>query len=523
MSGTYNANALVQTLADATAMDPKVKAEMWARYLEVSSRQHDAFSMFESEQPRVPSLNAGKASIFTRKRDLKAGGGDTVNFTVISAPAGPGAIGEQELTGRTSSSKFKTYKVTVDWHRDAVEFTKKQIQMMAGGKDLEMTSGSLLKEKMGIWKQNEMMLTLIKLGVGNTFRPNGRASRDAITATDTLSIDICSAAKARLNTIGGRPIKHSLGTNGDHINGFMIFATEMAMLSVRNDSGYQNAITQGDNRGESNANFTGRLVSWQGMSWFEHIVTDLDWDDYVGSPLQPKLIAANTFHADSAIGNCKLKGSTTNTVNRYTQFFPGYDYLFYEDQAPTTDSNIYYAWAVNPDGSVCFLSYTGSDNNGNLIDLANGAILSPDSGGGTSTLGSDTVGELHLGASASVNGTTRIITLAGAGCTVPEGYVYVDKVFAGAIILPANAKGVLIGNGFVFGANAACRAYGQIEMEQIAEKRDYGFVKGMGYQMITGQAPCTRVDGVTNGYLNIECAIEHEGIDTPSVVAAYTP
>ena len=124
MSGTYNANALVQTLADATAMDPLVKAQMWARYLEVSSRQHDAFAMFESEQARIPSMNVGKSGIFTRKRDLKAGGGDTVNFTVISAPAGPGAIGEQELTGRTSSSKFKTYKVVVDWHRDAVEFTK---------------------------------------------------------------------------------------------------------------------------------------------------------------------------------------------------------------------------------------------------------------------------------------------------------------------------------------------------------------------------------------------------------------
>lgn len=523
MSGTYNANAIVQQLSDATAMDPLVKAQAWARYLEVSSRQHDAFSMFESEQARIPTMNVGKSGIFTRKRDLKAGGGDTVNFTVISAPAGPGAIGEQELTGRTSLSKFKTYKVTVDWHRDAVEFTRKQIQMMAGGADLEPTSAALLKQKMGIWKQNEMMLSLIKLGVGNTYRPNNRTSRDAIVADDTLSIDICSAAKARLNTIGGRPISHKLGDNGDHINGFMIFATEMAMLSVRNDSGYQNAITQGHDRGDGNANFTGRLVQWQGMSWFEHIVTDLDWDDYVGSPLQPKAIAAVEFNADYDVVNCILKGSATNTVNRYTQFFPGYDYKFYEDQAAAPDSNNYYLWAVNPDGSVCFMRYLGSNNNGNQINLASGKILTPDAGGGASTLGVATLGELTFGASASVNQTTRVITRAGAGCTVPAGFTYVDKVVAGAILLPANAKGVLIGNAFVFGANAACRAYGQIEMEAISEKRDYGFVKGMGYQMITGQAPVTRVDGVTNGYLNIECAVEHEGIRTPSVVTAYTP
>lgn len=518
---TYNSNALVQGLQDAVAMDPLVKAAAWSRYLEVSSRQHDAFSQFESEQPRVPSLNAGKASIFNRKRDLKACGGDTVHFTVISAPGGPGALGEQELTGRTSTSKFRTYKVTVDWHRDAVEFTRKQIEMMAGGQDLEPTSGELLKQKMGMWKQHEMMLSLIKMGNGNVYRPNSRSSRDELKSTDTLSIDICSAAKARLNTIGGRPINHKLGDNGDHINGFMIFATEMGLLPVRNESGYQQAITNGDTRGEQNANFTGKLVKWQGMSWFEHIVVDLDWDDYVGSPLQPKAIVRVAFNADTALvgGSLFIKSSPTNTLSRYMQFFPGFDYLFTEDQAPVADNGTYYAWAVNPDGSVCFLSYKGSDNDGNKIDLKNGHILSPDATGGTSTLGTTTVGSICIGTDASVHQTTRVITLgtAGAGMNVPTTFTYVDRVDVGAVLLSANKKGVLVGRGFVFGANAACRAYGRIEMESIAQDRDYKFVKGMGYQMITGQAPCQRVDQVTNGYLNLEFAIEHEGIATPSV------
>ena len=107
-----NATALnFQTLTEATTMDANVKAQLWARYLEIGSKAYDAFSAFESEQPRIPLANAGKAGIFCRRRDLKAQGGDKVHFTVISAPGGPGAIGERSLKGAESKSKFKTYYV----------------------------------------------------------------------------------------------------------------------------------------------------------------------------------------------------------------------------------------------------------------------------------------------------------------------------------------------------------------------------------------------------------------------------
>ena len=313
---TYNSTINAQTLAEAKAMDPNVKAQMWARYLEIGSKAHDVFSMFESEQPRIPLANAGKRGIFCRRRELKAQGGDLVHFTVISAPAGPGVMGEAQLAGNESSSKFKTYSVKVDWHRDAVAFTKKQIAFMAAGNVLEETTAELLKLKMGLWKQNDMMMALIKNGVGNTYRPNGKASRNALGPNDYLSLSMAVAGKARLNTLGAKPIKTTLGENGDHLNGFLTFASEYAFLNIRNDSDYANAIQWGDERGKNNAQFTGRLVNWQGQSFFEHIVTDQDWDDYIGSPIQPKAVAAVEFNADSASGDCVLKASATNTVNR---------------------------------------------------------------------------------------------------------------------------------------------------------------------------------------------------------------
>lgn len=545
---TYNNNISAQTLAEATAMDSNVKAQLWARYLEVGSRAHDAFSMFESEQPRVPVANVGKRGIFCRRRELKAQGGDLVHFTVISAPGGPGVMGETQLAGNESKSKFKTYSVRVDWHRDAVAFTKKQIAFMATGQVLEETTAELLKLKMGLWKQNDMMMALLHLGSGNVYRPNNKASRDALGPNDTLSLAMAVAGKARLNTIGAKPLSHQMGTSGDHINGFLTFASEYAFLNIRNDSDYSNALQQADDRGKNNALFTGRLVTWQGQNFFEHIVTDQDWDDYIGSPIQPKAILAVGFGADSAVGDCKLKASSSNTANKYFQFFPGHAYEFTEDfklnagggSALTPDSTLaplgdeYYAWIINPDGTIGFIAYTGTGNNGNQITVTK--ILNPDNTADGSTLGAQTVGNItcagdfsaqdtplwgvnHAG-NAYVDGAGGGTVAIGGGAGVSNtsaDFTYTSQFDVGAVVIPANANGVPIGYGFIFGAHAACRAYGAIEMNAIEQKTDYGFVKGRGYEMVFGQSPTINTNGVTNGYLILEFAIEHEGYPVPSI------
>lgn len=528
-----------QSLADAVAMDPAVKAQLWTKYLERGSRFYDCFSHFESAVSASPSQNVGKAGIVATTQSLSAIGGDKINMTVASAPGGRGAIGEEMLKGKESKSKFKTYSVIVDWHRDAVAFTKKQLHMMAAGGNLERDILDMLKEKMGIWKQNDMMMALLHLGVGNVYRPNGKTSRNAIRHTDTLSMSLAVAAKARLNTMGAKPISHTMGTSGDHINGFLTFASEYAFLEIRNESGYQNAIRDGGTRGGSNPLFTGKLVTWQGQNFYEHIVTDQDWDDYVGSPIQPKLvIGANCgFNADSAGASCVLKASSSNTDNLYTQFFPGYRYRFTEDFRLTAGGSIggltpdsgltplgsdYYAWAVNPDGSCCFLSYDGENggtygNNGNQITVKN--ILSPDASpgaGGTSGKGATTVGAIVLNNSASVDGTSRVITNGGTGgSTLLPGITLVDKVDAGAVVIPANSWGVPIGYGFIFGARAAARAYGKIKLNKIKQDDDYDFITANGFEMVFGQAPTINTNGVTNNYLVLEFAIEHEGYPVP--------
>jgi hypothetical protein len=510
MSQTITNSAVVQQIADAVAVDPKVKGELYARYLETTAGINNAFEGFTSDVNPKTAVNGGVRSIFARKTDLKAGGFDTVNFQVLGPPGGPGVMGSQPLTNNTSSSILATYQVRVGWHRDGFFLDKETIEFLAAGRSLIQTTLDLLAQKMGILRQNHQMMRLIKSATSlNTYRPNNKASTDALLPTDTLSLVAATSGRARLSTIGGQPIFQKFGPNGSPVKGYLIFASDMAMLNIRNDDSYQVALAQGDTRGaDENANFTGELVKWNGMPWYEQPSVDLPWDDYIGSPLLPKAKVNVAFSTASAAGACVLTVNNSNTKSLYFQFFKGYDYKFTADQASNPDSGTYYAWAVNPDGSVVFLSYTGSNNNGNTIIVKN--ILSPN-GAGTSTKGAATVGQMTAG---STSGNWF-----GTGSNLPTGWTYADSVQVGAVIIQANAKGTQIGYGFTFGAMASCFAYGRVQMNMIEQELDFGWAKGSGYETIFGTGVTLNPLKQPVGYLLQEYAIEHEGYPTPALSA----
>ena len=520
-------------LATNCTISSKLQGELFSRVLESTSARYNAFEALTSQVNPLTAMGGGVRSIFAKKTDLKAGGASTVNFNVIGPPAGPGAIGGNPLVGSTSRSRLGTYPIRVGWRRDAITLTKDQIEILSAGRNLVETTVNLLGTKMGVSKQNDMMMRLIKSAQatastgGNIFRPNGVSSLDALRATDTLSLSNAHSVRARMNAQGAKPIAHRLGDNGSPINGYLLFASDMAMLPIRNDDGFQNALAQASDRGDTNALFTGQMTNWGGMPWYELPSCDEAWDDYIGGPMLPKAIVCkditpgtNQFGAataNSGATSCILYGHSTNpTKSLFFQYFNGYDYKFTDDQTSAPDANIYYAWAINTDGTVCFLSYAGTGNAGDKITITN--ILSIALG--TSGLGALTVGNLCYGTAptqATVGAKTRIITPVGTGITVPTtGWQYTDRVDAGAVIIQANANGVQIGRSFGLGAMSACFAYGRIEMSPIEQTFDFGFEIGKGYEMIFGTGVTTNPYGKAVGYMLIEHAIEHEGFATPS-------
>lgn len=485
--GTYNSDPSVYTLAEAVVQNADVRGRIWSRMLEVGSTTKDDFTKLEgAPESKLP---------FWKKQDLKAGGGDRVTFTTIGDAAGPGARGEQELTGRTSEPRLGTYTCQVDFWRDAVELTKKQLKFLSGGKSLEATVLKMLSEKMGRKRMYDMMHALKRTTGALTLRPNSKATRDLIRHTDTLTPSFLVEAKARLQGRGARPIESRRMKSGATINRYLTFIGQDAMTDIRNSTSFQNAMLQAAERSlERNPLFSGALPDWQGMLFWEHMVVDPDTNDAIGSPIAPKAILGEAVTAANTTFVVK-GGDGTNTLCEYFRDFAGYDYKFTEDQSAAPDAATYYFWIVNTSGAAAgkagFYSYAGTANSGNQITAVTGRLRAAASGIAVTTLG-------------------QVPWAAGT---------MTDSHPVGSWIIPANQYGVPIAENFIFGAGAALRAYGSIAAEPIKERRDYGFVQGMGYEGIWGQRACLDTQGVPRNYVVLQSAYVHPGISVPYATA----
>lgn len=521
MSGTFNANANAQTFADVIAMSADVRAKLYATKLDLTCAHNDDLAQFTGPAPdTVDHRNPNRGnSVFWKKTDFTKFGGDKMSFTMASAPAGPGARGEGELTGNTSTVTFGTWTLQVDFRRDAVEMTKKQLKFMATGQSVEAFALELLGQKMGWVRSWDMKMALIKNANGNIVRPNGRRSLNALTSQDTMEQGFLTAAKPQLQRIGGIPLRTDYhGELRSPVHRYIAYVPDVAAENIRNSSAYQNALQMAADRGDKNPSFTGRMVDWNGLAFYEKTIVHPDWDDVIGDPCAPIAKLGTAFSVDSTSGNCKLIVNSANTKSLYFQWFPGYDYLFTEDQVAAPDSDYYYAWLVNPDGSVGFVKYQGSANNGNQITLT--AILSPD-GAGTSTKGSATVG--NIDATSDTWDSTPAAGGVGTGNTSPD-FLYTDSFSVGAYIIPANANGCPIMRSFLWGQGAALRGQGStmpgnsnVADVAIHQERDYGFVKGAGYECVYGQGVRRRTDDIVNGYLLLEHTGQHQGLEVPSL------
>lgn len=478
--GTYNSDPSVYTLANAVAQDSDAKGKLYSKAFELSGNTADDFATMEG----APS---SKMPVWVRN-ELKALSGDTIKFTSLGAPAGPGVRGETELTGNTSTPRIGGWSVKVDFWRDAVELTKKQVQFLAAGGKLEFEIRKLLGAKFGRQKQADMLMALLRQANGNVFRTSNATTRNGILKTGVLSTSVLTQAQARARGLGAQPVGITTSKSGSELQRYIAFAVQDAMSEIRNSSTYLQAIQYAANRGDENPQFNGRLVDWNGIGLFEHTVVSPDSDDWKGDPLAPQAVLGVAITAATTAFDIQ---ASTNTKNLYFGFFPGYDWKWTEDQTATPDTTVYYAWIIPQSGAnfgkAMFVSYTGSTGNtGNKITITQ-----------------------RLGGTAAGDAVTTLGTIEW------NATYHCDSAPVGSIVIPANSIGTPIGHSLVLGAGAGIRAYGAIEMQKIEEKRDYSFIYGFGFEGIFGQGACKDTQGLTRNYVLVEHALERAGVVIP--------
>jgi hypothetical protein len=519
----YNAEQIVQTLSAAAAADPSILPKIYSQQLRKGARSVDDFSMFEGPE--------GSGKPFVVRPDLSgAKAGNAVVFNVMSQPRGPGARGEQPLVGNESSVDFATFACVVDFWRDGVVYTEKQLQFMSGGAAVKAKTLMDLREKLGRRRMNDMKMALKLQGVGNIIYPNGRKTLASLNALDTLTPSGITNAVPQWRRIGGRSFVIAKSKTGSPVYKPMVYIPDAAIASIKNSNSYEQASMHGGTRdNEDNVLFSGKLLDWNGVGLFEHASVDPE-NDQAADPLAPRATLSTAFGTHSALGACLLKSHATDVQTPYMAWMGGYAYEWFEGQKTSTltlapnnvswatfYSNItgatYYGWVINPDGSVGFVSWLGTGNNGNQIQL-NG-ILTPQ-GADTSTIGTATLGNMvATGDSWGYTGGAYVRAAGGAG-NLSSDFVWAADFDAGAYIIPCNANGAVDMCSLLLGQDSAVRAYvGDDEL--IAQDRDYAFTRGGGYKTIFGQAPCIRVDRKTSGYSILRHAGQHPGLEVPTL------
>ena len=454
--------------------------QLFSNFIDLAVEEEDIFANLEGPE--------GSDRPVWVKTDLAAGGADKVFFNAIASLGGNGVHGDELLEGNEESLAIGSYSCAVDFVRHAVGLTKKDIEFLAAGRSIEAAAAPLVAKWLGRKRQRDMLMKYISSAAGlNTLRPNNKAGRDSLLATDTLSTSLIAQANAVSTSIGASPI-NIMEDGFSKVYEMLFLATEDSLTPLANSSTWLQAQQYAGTQGDSNILFRGGFTRWNGNTILHHKVVDADTPGPIGSPLLPKALLGDPIAVGTtAIAITGGGRPSPGTANKYFECFSGAPYRYLESDATgSTDNGTYYEVIVNvsgPDkGKWGFYSYSGSANDGNKITI-------------TGRLGSAASG-------------ARVATLGGVTWDASKN---TDAHPTGSVILQANANGVPIGFSLCLGKGSGLRAYGSIRHELVQNTSDYGHRMGWAYQSIYGQQ-VRRDSGLSGinqprGYVLIEHAV----------------
>jgi len=260
-----------------------LRSRLWSELVTRDAREKNVFDKF------IGGEGSGKP--ITEKRDLSAGGSDKVTFTTVAPIRGQGVRGEEILKNSTDNLDFGTFSVEVDLVRHAVSWTQVLKLMRFTGKTIDQLSAEVMSEWMARTEQDQLQFALRQICLKHTVGSNvlagyGTGANNELLYTDPFSVDIIQEAKQALIANGAEP----MNTGGDinqEIPGYLFFAPDACLRSLRSDPDYLEAILQADSRGDNNKLFSGSYAKWDNNIIANHNVLIDTARGRQGSPLLP--------------------------------------------------------------------------------------------------------------------------------------------------------------------------------------------------------------------------------------------
>lgn len=551
--GYHGTAATAQTVSLTTPQKWEVSAM-------VGLQEIDTFKAFEGSDP--------ESSFVWTRRDSALGSGHIVHFRNSAGFYQEGKRGSNTFSANSDfeQRKFGQYGALIGVHRHAS--SEMEAVNLENALEVEVADGTAVEE--GRWMgrryfENGAMTIRERSPLANRIVVNGR-SLETLRSTDIMDRNALVIANGWLKTLGGG-LANVSREGAQLMMRTIALAPSVALTKLKLDPAYQRMVELASARGSSNPVFGGEVVDFDNCLIREHHSFFHSGDGPQGSVLAPmaKLKGQCTVGgtedlddivADPTIGATALFDMTfgENSDNVfYSKWFPGYNYIFNEYGASSTDTlgsphatafptgtnaslpsyihgtagtteNVasggeHYLMIINPpqakllrDGStysvpnaIGYYAYT-IGNNGKRITITR-RLGASDSGSRYATL----PGSTALG----YNGGTGIVTW-GAGTY--GGVTLGISHPKGSIVLPCNAKGVPFGYVPILGGGALCRGIGKYRVRRGGKGEEDDFISKMFTRGYFGHR-CA-VDRAGNGKLILlTCALSDPALQLPQVTA----
>jgi hypothetical protein len=474
--------SIVPPTTGASLASQAAEAELWQKGFDVYQQSEDFWKPFEGTRKTAPILI---------KKDTSKGAGHTINIRNMAGFYMEAKMGDETFASASDFEKAKIndYQLTIDVLRHATSFTENAEERM--GIRGELDAG--LPEELGKWygreKTHKLFMMFLHLGTAaNTYFINGATDRDAITATDTLSVDSITEAGVRLERLNGKPAMVGTDLSGNSIFKYCVTASTDALFSLKKDSDYKQQAREAGERGSSNLLFSGGYHELDGQVIKKYNPIDHDGDGPIGSPITAKADLGAAVSAGTATFDVKGGGNATAaaiTSIKYFRDFPNYDYRFRTGDSLGVGSADFYVAIVNLSGADNgkFGFYKCVGNDGNKLTVTE-----------------------RLGSAASGIRATQV------GDVTYDAAVNTEDHPEGSAVLFCNAKGVPIGRTIVMGQAAALRGYGLHDGKRGTETDEDGFLKEVYIRGYFAQTPRLDARDRAPGYMVVEHALEYAGI-----------
>lgn len=479
------------------AQDANSLRQKWHKGALLAEEEEDFFQQFEGNK---------RAPIWVQT-DLSKRDGAKMTFTTSSGYYGEGKYGEElfEGPGDYESDDIDSFDLNVDFIRNAASRSKRADEIMGLVDELK----NLVPVKLGRWlgrtkRDNIMGLCTLKLPQENRIYANGK-TLNTLGSADTLSWDDIVVTGAAMKPMGGLPANISTGRVPIWSQNFI--PSEYAALSLKLDPDYKSALLTGDVRGRGNTLFKGGYPAIDGHTIIPHNALNHDGKGAVGSFLAPEAYLAVAITGTTDAARTLQGGGSDNSGGALTgagkplwfKYFGGHDFKFVDtgvlDVSASSVGDVagpYYAIIYNTSGANAgkwgFVKYT-TGNDGNKIVI-------------TEFLTGQADGTYRKGTVGSVTWNASLNT---------------EDWAAGALIIPANAKGVPIGHTIALGQAGIVRGYGSVRAQRDTEMDNGNFIKRVFIMSIFGQALRQDRKGRVPAVALLTHALTRPGIKLPTI------